>query len=451
MEMDRIKAYLQANRQRYLDELSRFLAFPSVSAQPDHDPDTIACAHWLEQRLARLGLQATLWGEGSQPVVVGIAKGTDQRQVVIYGHYDVQPEDPLDQWQTNPFSPVLKDGYIWARGASDDKGQLYAHVMAVEAILSTHGGLPCTVVFLLEGQEESGGDTLSRFLDTDKALRPEAVVVSDSSMYDQKTPALTYGLRGIVAMEVTVKALARDVHSGTYGGAVANPAMVLAWLLARCLGTDGRIRIPGIYDDVLPLSDWERRNIQALGYDEGTLIRELGAKGLFGEEGFSLLERIWARPTFEINGLVSGYQGQGAKTIIPASATAKISLRLVPNQDPHKVQRLVSKYLKRHCPETVNMEIDTAHASSPILFNIDHPAMRKASEALKVGFGREPVFIRAGGSIPVVSHFVEAWGCPVLLMGFGQDSDGAHSPNEHFSIEALFDGALASAALLLSM
>ncbi|MDH7598271.1 MAG: dipeptidase [Sedimentisphaerales bacterium] len=451
MDIDRIKDYLWNNRQRFLDELTQFLRFPSISAQQAHDKDTLACAKWIKDRLAALGLKARLADDSSQPVVLAVAEGRSGRQVAIYGHYDVQPVDPLDQWHTMPFEPVIKDGMIFARGVSDDKGQLYAHVMAVEAILRTGGRLPSTVVFLLEGQEESGGDHLARFLQSDKDIRPEAVMVSDSSMYDQQTPALTYGLRGIVAMELIVKALAKDVHSGTYGGAVANPAIVLSWLLSRCLGPDGRIQIPGIYDDVLPLADWERENIRKLAFDDQGLITQLGAKGLFGEPRYSMLERMWARPTFEINGLISGYTGQGAKTIIPAEACAKISMRLVPDQRPERVQALVRDYLERVCPNTVDLQIHHLHASGPILFDIQHPMMRKAADALRIGFGRQPVFIRCGGSIPVVEQFVQKWQCPVLLMGFGQDSDGAHSPNEHFSIQSLFNGALASAALLLSL
>lgn len=446
--MDRIKAYFQANRQRFLDELCTWLRFASVGAQRVRDEQTLACATWIRDRLSALGLEARLSGHPKQPVVFARYKGRSDRQLVIYGHYDVQPEDPIDQWSTKPFEPVIKDGHIYARGASDDKGQVFAHVMALDAILKTHHSLPCTIVFLLEGQEESGGDVLSNFIRSEDQLQPQAVVVSDSSMYDQETPALTYGLRGIVAMEITVTGPVKDIHSGTYGGAVANPALVLARILANCHGADGRILVQGIYDDVLALQDWETQNIRRLGYDENALLNELGVSGLFGEPGYSTLERMWVRPTFEVNGLVSGYTGQGSKTIIPSSATAKISLRLVPNQDAQKVQRQVRDHITRFCPPHVRLEICTMHASQPVLFDIQHPAMRKAAEALKVGFGKEPVFIRCGGSIPIVTEFVKTWSCPVLLMGFGQDSDGAHSPNEHFSIKNLFNGAVASAHLL---
>lgn len=446
--MDRIKAYLQDNRQRFLDELCTWLRFASVSAQRARDEQTLACATWIKDRLSDLGLEARLSGHPKQPVVFAVCKGRSDRQLVIYGHYDVQPEDPVDQWATKPFEPVIKDDHIYARGTSDDKGQVFAHVMALDAILNTGATLPCTTVFLLEGQEESGGDVLTNFIASAQQLQPQAVVVSDSSMYDKETPALTYGLRGIVAMEITVKGPAKDVHSGTYGGAVANPVIVLARILASCQGPDSRILIQGFYDDVLALQDWEKQNIRSLRYDETALLNELEVPALFGEPGYSTLERIWARPTFEVNGLVSGYTGQGSKTIIPSSATAKISLRLVPNQDPEKVRQQVRDHITRLCPPYVHLGISTIHASQPVLFDIQHPAMRKAVEALKVGFGKEPVFVRCGGSIPIVTEFVRSWSCPVLLMGFGQDSDGAHSPNEHFSIKSLFNGAVASAYLL---
>jgi len=450
--IERIEAYVEANKDRFVDELKQWLRFPSVSAQSAHDGDTLACAQWLVSHVAAMGLEARLVDKGGKPIVYARAKGRAGRPVVIYGHYDVQPEDPIDQWHTRPFEPVIRDGFIYARGASDDKGQVFAHVKAVESILKAGGQLPCDVVFLLEGEEESGGDALPQYIRQEKThLKPRAVVVSDSSMYDDRTPAITYGLRGIAALEITVKGPSRDVHSGSYGGAVANPAIVLSQLIARCVDSDGRILVPGLYDDVAAVQEWERQNILRLGFDDKVLMDEIQVPRLFGEVGYSTLERLWARPTFEVNGLFGGYTGQGAKTIVPASATAKISLRLVPHQDPDKVRNLVLRHVRSICPDTVCLSIAEAHASPPVLFDVNNPAMRAAQEALRLGFGAEPVFIRCGGSIPVVTTFVQELSCPVLLMGFGLDSDGAHSPNERFKVDSFIKGARTSAHLLLTM
>jgi len=449
--IDRIEAYVEANKDRFIEELKQWLRFPSVSAQSARDSDTLACARWIKDHLAAMGMEARLIDKGGKPIVYARAMGRAGRPVVIYGHYDVQPEDPLDQWQTRPFEPVIRDGFIYARGASDDKGQVFAHVKAAESILRTGGQLPREVVFLLEGEEECGGDALPRHVRDEKALRPQAVIVSDSSMYDERTPAMTYGLRGIAAFEITVKGPNKDVHSGSYGGAVANPAVVLSRLIAQCVGPDGKILVPGLYEDVAPVQEWERENLGRLGYNDAVLKDELKVPRLFGEAGYSTLERLWARPTFEVNGLFGGYTGQGAKTIVPATATVKISLRLVPRQDPDKVRQLVLDYIRSICPDTVRFEITQAHTSPPILFDVNNPAMRAAQEALRFGFGADPVFIRCGGSIPVVNTFVQQWGCPVLLMGFGLDSDGAHSPNERFKVDSFLKGARASAHLLLNM
>ncbi|MBP8304235.1 MAG: dipeptidase [Phycisphaerae bacterium] len=449
--LDQIEAYIAAHRDRFLDELKQWLRFPSVSAQRDHDTDTLACAEWIKDHLGGLGLEVRLIDRGGKPIVWARAQGKAGRPAVIYGHYDVQPEEPVDQWKTRPFEPVIQEGFICARGASDDKGQVFAHVKAVEALLRTGSPLPCDIVFLLEGEEECGGDALPRYIREEKDLRPRAVIVSDSSMYDERTPAMTYGLRGIAALEITLRGPAKDVHSGSYGGAVANPAVVLSRLIAQCIGPDGKILVPGLYDDVVPVRAWEKENLQRLAFDDEVLKRELAVPHLFGEDGYSTLERLWARPTFEINGLFGGYTGQGAKTIVPASATAKVSLRLVPRQDPAKVRSLVLDHIRSICPNTVRLEISAGHSSPPVLFDVKDPAIRAAQKALRFGFGAEPVFIRCGGSIPVVNTFVEEWGCPVLLMGFGLDSDGAHSPNERFKVDSFFKGARASAHLLSNM
>jgi len=446
---DRIETYIDANRNRFIEELKQWMRFPSVSAQRDHDGDTRACAEWLRDHLKGLGFEAQLVDVGGQPIVRASMKGKSSRCVMIYGHYDVQPEDPRDQWQTPPFEPTIKDGILYGRGATDDKGQVFTHVKAVESLLKTEGRLPCEVVFLLEGEEESGGDALGRYVTQVKnELRPDAIVISDTTMYDEKTPAITYGLRGIVAFEFTVKGPASDVHSGAYGGAIANPAMVVAQILAQCVSRDGKVLVPHFYDDVAPLEDWERESFRKLAFDEKALTRELDVPRLHGEPGYSALERLWARPTFEINGIFGGYQGQRSKTIIPASATAKLSVRLVPHQDPDKIRDLIFNHIRSVCPDTVRLELTQFGASPPVLFDVNNPAIRASQEALRRGFGHDAVFIRCGGSIPVVNTFVEQLGCPVLLMGFGLDSDRPHGPNEHFSLDSFIRGTKAAAALL---
>lgn len=450
--MDTIGSYIRSHQERFLEELQQFLRFPSISAQPNHKQDVEDCARWLQKHLAVLGCQASLVDKGGHPVLIAHAPGQTERRVVIYGHYDVQPEDPLDQWKSPPFEPALRDGHIYARGATDDKGQLFAHIKALEALLKTQEALPSGITFVIEGEEESGGDSLTRYVREEGAdLQPELVIISDGTMYDTKTPAINYGLRGILVFECVVEGPNSDVHSGAYGGAIANPAMVMAQLLASCLDSQGRITIPGFYDHVAPMQDWERENIRKLGFDEQTLLADTGSRALFGEFEFSSLERIWARPTFEINGLYGGYQGPHSKTIIPAQATAKVSIRLVPDQDPEQIRTLVFDFLRRNCPDTVRFNIPEFAYGPPVCFDTQHPAFNAARAALRKGFGRDCVFTRCGGSIPVVSTFAQQWDCPILLMGLGQDNDAPHSPNERFKLDSFFKGIKASAHLLLNL
>jgi len=446
---ERIETYIDQNRTRFIEELKEWMRFPSVSAQRDHDKDTRACAQWLADHLKKLGFDACLVDIGGQPIVRGSKKGKSPRCVMIYGHYDVQPEDPIDQWQTPPFEPTVKDGILYGRGSTDDKGQVFTHVKAVESLLKTEGQLPCEVVFLLEGEEESGGDALGRYVTQVKdELRPDAIVISDTTMYDEKTPAITYGLRGIVAFEFTIKGPSADVHSGAYGGAIANPAMVVAQILAQCVSRDGKVLVPHFYDDVAPLEDWERECFRKLGFNDEVLARELEVPRLHGESGFTTLERLWARPTFEVNGIFGGYQGQRSKTIIPSFATAKVSVRLVPHQNPDRIRDLCFQHIRSVCPDTVRLELTQFGASPPVLFDVNSPIIRASQEALRRGFDHETVFIRCGGSIPVVNTFVEQLGCPVVLMGFGLDSDRPHGPNEHFSLDSFIRGTKAAAYML---
>jgi len=446
---EKIEAYVSENRERFIEELKELMRFPSISAQSKHDADTRACAEWLVAHFQKLGLEASLIDVGGQPIVRAQAKGKSTKRVMVYGHYDVQPEDPLDQWQTPPFEPTIRDGILYGRGATDDKGQVFTHVKAVESLLAIDGELPCEVLFLLEGEEESGGDALARYVRQAKdELKPDVVIVSDSTMYDANTPAITYGLRGMAACEFTVTGADKDVHSGAYGGGIANPAMVLARILAACVGPDGKVLVPHFYDDVAPLEQWESDSMKKLAFDDQAFVGELNVSRPHGEAGFSTLERIWMRPTFEINGIYGGYTAEGAKTIIPASATVKISARLVPHQHPARIAELIAEHVRSVCPDTVRLEMSKFATCPPVLFDVNNPTFRAAQEALQQGFGSESVFIRCGGSIPVVSTFVEQLGCPVVLMGFGLDSDGPHSPNEHFSLDSFIKGTKAAAHLL---
>lgn len=447
--VDQVEAYVDTNRERFIEELKELMRIPSVSAQAEHDGDTQACAEWLVAHFKSLGLEVRLIDKGGKPIVRAEAKGRSSKRVVIYGHYDVQPEDPVDQWETPPFEPTIQDGILYGRGATDDKGQSFAHIKAVESLLKTEGELPCEVVFLLEGEEECGGKALSRYVEEAREeLTPDVLIISDSTMYDEHTPAITYGLRGIAISEFTVRGANQDVHSGAYGGAIANPAIVIAQMLATCVGSDGKVLIPHFYDDVAPLEDWESESIRNLGFDDQAFVGELSVPRPHGEPGHSTLERIWNRPTFEVNGIFGGYTGGGSKTIIPASATAKISIRLVPHQNPQRIRDLVIEHLKAVCPDTVRLEIADFATSPSVLFDVKEPTFQAAQEALRKSFDGDPVFIRCGGSIPVVSAFVEQLGCPVIIMGFGLDSDAPHGPNEHFSLDSFIRGTKASVHLL---
>ena len=445
-------SYIDTNRERFLGELHEFLRFASISAQSEHKADVLGCAKWLTEHLAGLGLEAELVQTKGYPIVRAKGAGKSEKKVIIYGHYDVQPVDPLNEWKTKPFEPTVKGKYIYGRGTTDDKGQLLAHVKAVEALLEAEGGLPCEVLFLVEGEEESNGESLAEYIKEHKvelAERAVGVVISDSSMYDEKTPAITYSLRGVAPLEVTVKGPAWDLHSGQYGGAIGNPAIALAYIISQCVGPDGKVKVKGFYDDCRKLEAWERENVKRLNYQDRGLKEEVKVRNLFGEAEYSTLERMWSRPTFEVNGIYGGYMGEGGKTIIPSKATAKITMRLVPNMDLEKTANLVKEHIRKVCPDFVELEITGGHTgANAVIFDKNNELIRMGVEALKKGFGSEAVYIGCGGSIPVTLTFWRELQKPVLLMGLGQDSDGAHSPNEHFLVESFIKGAKASAYLL---
>ncbi len=444
--------YLKQNQARAVAELCELLRFPSVSAQPQHKPDLRACAQWLVKHCRQIGLEAKLCPTAGHPIVLAKtprSKGQRRRpHYMVYGHYDVQPPEPLDLWHTPPFEPRIEGRSVYARGSTDNKGQFFAHLKAVEAYLQTGTPLPCDLTFVLEGEEEVGSKSLSHFLKTHRReLACDAVVISDTGMPGLKYPALTYALRGIIAFEITLHGPERDLHSGVFGGAVENPAMALARLLAGVRDDRGRITIPGFYDGVAPLSRFERAQAARYPLKEAQLKKLLGAPELFGERGFTATEQRSARPTFEINGLTSGYQGEGSKTIVPAWARAKITCRLVPDQSPEQVRRAVLAHLKKICPPTVRLEIEAGHGAEAYQVSPTGPLAQASLRALKKAFGAEPILMREGGSIPIVNQFKKILGADSLLLGLGLPDDNAHSPNEKFHLDCFAGGQRMSAYL----
>ncbi|MBV9999209.1 MAG: dipeptidase [Verrucomicrobia bacterium] len=425
-----------------LEDLFTFLRFPSISADSQFKNEMETCAEWLCHRLTQAGLEAYRLATPGHPVVVARNQHhPDRKTVMIYGHYDVQPVDPLALWDSLPFEPVVKDGRIYARGATDNKGQILAHILGVETTLREKGDLPVNVVFVIEGEEEVGSGHLEQVLrDHREALRADIVAVSDTGMVAPATPTFTYGLRGIFCLELRLQGPAMDLHSGIFGGSVANPATVLSRMLSALHDSHGRVAVPGFYDDVMPLEEWERNLWAKLPLTDPMWLRTTGAKQLAGEEGFNTLERVWARPTAEINGLASGYQGEGPKTIVPSRAVAKLSFRLVPNQDPEKVRRQVTDFLRDLCPASVSMETVSQHEGKPYLVRPDSPHGRAAQTALERTFHKPVAFIREGGSIPITQTFKDVLGTDTLLLGLALPDCKAHSPNENFLLENFYAG-----------
>ena len=448
--MQELTEYLENARERHVTELKEFLRIPSVSAKSEHAGDMRSAAEWLVDRMLEAGLQkAEVLPTGGHPVVLGEWRGAPGAPtLLVYGHYDVQPPEPLDEWVSPPFEPVVRDGNLYARGSVDDKGQLYLHLKAVEAHIAARGALPVNVVFLLEGEEEVGSPNLERFLvENRERLRCDAVLISDTTMFAPGLPSITIGLRGLAYMEVRVRGAATDLHSGSYGGAVANPANALAEILSRLKDGDGRVTIPGFYDDVRELTEAERAAIRTLPHSEEELREEVGAPELAGETGFSALERVWARPTLDVNGLLAGYTGEGAKTVLPARAMAKVSMRLVPDQDYRDVERRFAEHVRSLAPAGVTVEVEALHGGQPWLADPKEPIFEAAARALSRAFGRDPVFIREGGSIPIVQAFQQTFDAPVVLLGFGLPGENAHAPNEWMSLENYASGAKAIAYL----
>lgn len=444
MPSQRALTYLEALRDRHVAQLCDFLRIPSISSVATHKDDVRRAADFVAEELRALGLKVELHEPaGAHPLVYAqTVQEPGRKTLLVYGHYDVQPVDPLDLWHTPPFEPRIENDTVYARGATDDKGQLYAHFKALEAYMEQDLPLPVNLKFLIEGEEECGGRSVYRFTEENAAkLACDAVAISDTSLYDERTPALTYSLRGIVYIELRVRGPNADLHSGSFGGAVQNPANALCQIIGALKDDSGRVLIPGFYDDVLDLDRSERAAFASLPFAEPQWRAEIGIDAVFGEAGYTTLERMWGRPTLDVNGLWSGYAGEGAKTIIPAEASAKVSMRLVPNQDPQKIAAAFADHVRRTTPPGVRVEIIRHHGARPVLVPRDAPVMRAAMTALERGFGARPVFIREGGSIPIVTTFQDRLRVPVLLLGFGLPTDNAHSPNEKFHLENFRRGA----------
>jgi succinyl-diaminopimelate desuccinylase len=447
--MDDVKKYIESQREAFANDLAELLRIPSVSADSRQNGQTKRAADWVASQFKSLGLKTETIPTTGHPLVYAETPPVPGKPIVlVYGHYDVQPPEPLDEWITPPFEPTVRNGSIFARGATDDKGQMLTHVKSVVAWIKTVGKLPLQLKFLIEGEEEVGSASLGPFVHANREkLACDAVVISDCSQFAPGVPAITYGLRGIAYYELRLRGPKQDLHSGTFGGAITNPANALVAMLAALRDKDGRIQVPGFYDEVEPLTDREREEYRSLPQTEKDFMDSVGVAGMFGEAGYSALERRWARPTCDINGLTSGYQGEGAKTVLPAKASAKLSFRLVPKQDPHKITTALRKFFEERLPPGITMELIDHHGAPGVVVPLDSPYMHAAAAAIESAFGRAPVFVREGGSIPIVNTFTRELGADTLLLGWGQNDDNTHGPNEKFSLEDYHRGTLASAAL----
>jgi acetylornithine deacetylase/succinyl-diaminopimelate desuccinylase-like protein len=438
--------FVEQNKIRLLDELKDFLRIPSISTLPEHKPDVHRAANFVADSLKRAGLEnVEIIPTAGNPLVYGDwLHAAGKPTVLCYGHYDVQPPDPLELWQSPPFEPAVRDGNIYARGSADDKGQMYMHIKAVEALRAVNGTLPVNLKFLIEGEEEVGGASITSYVSKNQAkLKADVALVSDTALYADGLPTLCIGLRGLVYMEIEATGPGRDLHSGLYGGAAPNPVFGLVELLSKCKDSHGVIQVPGIYDDVTPPSETEKQSWKLLPFREPDFLKnEVGASALAGESDYSVLERVWARPTFEVHGIAGGFTGAGAKTVIPSKATAKVSFRLVPNQNPDKILGSFRKFLQDNAPAGVHIELRVLSASPAVMVDPKHPAIQTAARAFSDMLGRPTVFTRSGGSIPVVGDFANHLHIPSILMGFGLPDDGLHSPNEKYRLENYYKGIM---------
>jgi acetylornithine deacetylase/succinyl-diaminopimelate desuccinylase-like protein len=449
--MTAIADYLKKNRQRHLDEMKQLLAIPSISTDPERAKDVQRAGEWVRDRLKGAGCtRVELHKTKGHPIVYGEWLGAKGKPtILVYGHYDVQPVDPLELWKTPPFEPTVIGDRIFARGSSDDKGQLIMHAFALEAHLKVNKSCPVNVKFVIEGEEEIGSPNLELFLKENKQqLACDAVVVSDTAMFAKNLPSICYGLRGLTYLQIDVKGTSGDLHSGSFGGAVVNPANALTQMLAQLKDARGRVKIPGFYDNVKRLTVVERRAFASLPHSDQKFKKTVGAPELYGESGYTTLERLWARPSLDINGIWAGFTGEGAKTVIPATAHAKVSMRLVPNQAPKEIARKATAYFKKIAPRSVKISVRDLHGGDAWVADTGHPALKAAGEAMKRSFGKNPVFVREGGSIPIIAAFEKMLKVPSVLLGVGLNDDNIHAPNEKFELSNFYRGIEAAAYLM---
>jgi acetylornithine deacetylase/succinyl-diaminopimelate desuccinylase-like protein len=440
--MDTIHQYIASNKDRFLEELFDFIRIPSVSAREENKLDMFRAAEYVRNELLKSGAsKAEVYPTAGHPVVYGEKMISEKLPtVLVYGHYDVQPVEPLDQWKTPPFEPVIRDGKIWGRGADDDKGQMFMQFKAFE-LMNRTGLLKCNVKFMIEGEEEVGSVNLEKFCSDNKdMLAADMILISDTTMISLETPSITSGLRGLSYVQVEVSGPNRDLHSGLFGGAVVNPCNVLCEMIASLKDKNGRVTIPGFYDNVIECSEEERKEMGKRPFDRNKFMESVGVENLSGESGFTDIERIGIRPTLDINGIWGGYTGEGAKTILPAKAYAKVSMRLVPNQDAEKIAELFKKHFLSKAPEGVKVKVEYLHGGQAYVSPLDTPEFRAASKAVEEAAGKKPIPVRSGGSIPIVSVFEKVLGIKSILMGFGLESDAIHSPNENYPVANFIKG-----------
>jgi len=439
-------AFVESNQQRFLDELTAFLRIPSISTLPEHRGDVDRAAQFVADGMRSAGLENVeiIQTEKHPLIYADWLHAEGKPTVLCYGHYDVQPADPPELWKTPPFEPTVRDGSIYARGSADDKGQMYMHIKAVEALRAVNGTLPVNLKFLIEGEEEVGGASISKYVAQNaQKLKADVALVSDTALYAPGVPTLCIGLRGLIYLEVEATGPSRDLHSGLYGGAAPNAVSGLIELLAKAKNARGEIKVPGIYDDVEPPAPAEKESWAHLPFKEKDFLKkEVGSTKLTGESKYSVLERIWARPTFEVHGIAGGFTAAGSKTVIPAKATAKVSFRLVPRQDPDKIIASFREFVKKNAPRGIQIEVRVLTASPGLVVDPDHPAIQVAARAFTDIFQKPTVFIRSGGSIPIVGDFGAHLGIPTILMGFGLPDDGLHSPNEKYSLDNYYKGIM---------
>ena len=441
--MQKVISFTESNKDRYLAELKEFIAIPSVSSQTNHNADTRRCAEWVANQMRTVGMQnVQIFETPGHPVVYSEWMNAPGKPTVLfYGHYDVQPVDPLNLWTSPPFEATIRGDNLFARGSADDKGQVYIHLKAIEAYMKNGGKLPVNIKMIIEGEEEVGSANLDNFVKSHKdLLKADLVLISDSSMFAKGVPSVCYGLRGLAYMEVEVTGSKSDLHSGSFGGSVHNPIQALSEMIAMLHDKNGKVTVKGFYNEVRPLSKAERAAYKKLPWNDKKYAKDLGVKQLYGEKGFTTLERLWARPTLECNGIWGGYTGEGAKTVLPAKAFAKISMRLVPDQTSDKAAKLFEAHLKRIAPKTVDVKVKALHGGEPAITPIDSPGVRAAVAALEKGFGKKPLYQREGGSIPIVVQFKKILGLDTVLLGFGLPDENAHAPDEHINLDNFFGG-----------